>query len=59
MEKKESASQNSIVSFFDYLPGPDVVTVSQNRLQDPLDLGIKVLIDIGISSGLNIIETYP
>ena len=48
MEKKESASQN-IVSFFDYLPGPDVVKLSKIDFKT-LDLGIKVLIDIGISS---------
>ena len=47
-EKGKHVSKR-IVSFFDYLPGPDVVKLSKIDVKT-LDLGIKVLIDIGIAS---------
>jgi hypothetical protein len=47
--EKGKRISKQIVSFFDYLPGPDVVKISEIDFKT-LDLGIKVLIDIGIFS---------
>ena len=47
--EKGKCVSTKIVSFFDYLIGPDIVKLKEKDLK-ALRLGIKVLVDIGISS---------